>query len=181
MSFGRYDHGIVFICGGIKLTKEKEKILKIDMERKSTRRHFLEIVGKGSILIAFFATILGAIKAFIPSVLYEPPSKFKIGKPDDFPIGITFLSENKLYIFRKGNDFRAISAMCTHLNCIADWKQETNQFYCSCHGSVFSQNGNNISGPAPKPLFWHPLSLAFDSYLVVDKDKRVSQNDKLTI
>ena len=153
----------------------------MDIERKSTRRNFLEIVGKGSILFAFFTTIYGAIKALIPSVLYVPPSKFKIGKPEDFPIGITFLSEDKLYIFRKENDYRAISAMCTHLNCIADWKQDKNQFFCSCHGSIFSQNGNNIAGPAPKPLSWHPLSLAFDSYLVVDKDKQVSQNDKLTL
>jgi menaquinol-cytochrome c reductase iron-sulfur subunit len=181
MSFRRYDHGIVFVCRGIKLAKEKRKEIVIDVERKYSRRLFLEIIGKGSILVAFLAQIYGSIKAFIPSVLYEPPSKFKIGKPDDFPIGTTFLPENKLYIFRKGNDYRAISAMCTHLNCIADWKQDKNQFYCSCHGSVFSQNGNNIAGPAPKPLSWHPLSLAFDSHLVVDTDKRVSQNYKLTL
>jgi menaquinol-cytochrome c reductase iron-sulfur subunit len=159
----------------------KEQSKEIDGEKKPTRRIFLEIVGKGSILVAFLAQIYGAIKAFIPSVLYEPPSKFKIGRPSDFPIGITFLPENKLYIFRKENDYRAISAMCTHLNCIADWKQDKNQFFCSCHGSVFSQNGNNIAGPAPKPLSWHPLSLSFDSYLVVDTDKKVSQNYKLTL
>jgi len=163
------------------LEKEKGKQKEIDGEGQSTRRIFLEVVGKGSILIAFFATIYGAVKALIPSVLYEPPSKFKIGKPDDFPIGITFLAENKLYIIRKGNDYRAISAMCTHLNCLADWKQDKNQFFCSCHGSVFSQNGNNIAGPAPKPLSWHPVSLAFDSHLVVDTDKQVSQNYKLTL
>jgi len=180
MSFRCHDHGIVFVCGGIKLEKEKGKQKEIDGEGQSTRRIFLEVVGKGSILIAFFATIYGAVKALIPSVLYEPPSKFKIGKPDDFPIGITFLAENKLYIIRKGNDYRAISAMCTHLNCLADWKQDKNQFFCSCHGSVFSQNGNNIAGPAPKPLSWHPVSLAFDSHLVVDTDKQVSQNYKLT-
>jgi menaquinol-cytochrome c reductase iron-sulfur subunit len=117
----------------------------------------------------------------MPSVLYEPPLKFKIGKPEDFPVGVTFLPENKLYVFRRGNDYRAISAMCSHLNCVADWKQEMNQFFCSCHGSIFSQNGNNISGPAPKPLTWHPLSLSFDSHLVVDTGIQVSQNFTLTL
>ncbi len=163
------------------MTKEKITKKETALERKYSRRLFLEIAGKGSILIAVVAQIYGSIRAFIPSVLYEPPSKFKIGKPDDFPIGTTFLPENKLYIFRKGKDYRAISAMCTHLNCIADWKQDKSQFFCSCHGSVFSQNGDNIAGPAPKPLFWHPLSLAFDGHIVVDTDKQVSQNYKMTL
>lgn len=148
---------------------------------KTTRRFFLEISGKVSVGVALLAQAYGAIKAFIPTVLYEPPSKFKIGKPGDFPIGITFLPERTMYIFRKGDDFRAISAVCPHLNCIVDWKPDEKQFFCSCHGSVFSKDGTNLSGPAPRPLSWYPLSLSFDSHLVVETDKQVSGNDKLSL
>lgn len=152
-----------------------------EKERKITRRFFFGILGKGSILVALLAEAIGAIKAFIPKVLYEPPSKFKIGMPDDIPEGITFLPEHKLYIFREGDDFYAISAICTHLYCIVDWKPNQKEFYCSCHGSIFSQDGINLTGPAPKPLPWYPLSLAADGNLVIDSSKQVSQDYKFSL
>ncbi len=145
-------------------------------ERKITRRFFFGILGKVSILSAVFAEAIGAFKAFIPQVLYEPPSKFKIGKPDDFPEGITFLPEHRLFIFRKEDDFHVISAVCTHLYCVVDWKSDQQEFYCSCHGSIFSKDGTNLTGPAPKPLPWYALSLAPDGSLVVDSKEPVDQD-----
>ncbi len=152
-----------------------------EKESKISRRLFLEVFGKLSVVVALVAEAFGALKAFIPQVLYEPPSKFKIGKPDDFPEGITFLSQYKLYIFRNGNDFHAVSAICTHLNCVADWKPDHREFFCSCHGSVFSEDGVNLEGPAPKPLTWHPLSFAPDGNFVVETDKQVTQEYKYSI
>jgi menaquinol-cytochrome c reductase iron-sulfur subunit len=154
------------------LNEEKSKI---------KRRFFLGILGKMSILAALLAEAIGAIKAFVPQVLYEPPSNFKVGKPDDFPEKITFLPEHKLYIFRSGKEFWAISAVCTHLGCVVDWKPDQAEFYCSCHGSVFSKDGSNMSGPAPKPLLWYALSLAPDGSLVVDSKKQVAPDYKLSI
>ena len=123
----------------------------------------------------------GAIKAFLPQVLYEPPSRFKIGKPDDFSEGITFLSEYKLYIFREDNDFHVVSAICTHLDCIADWKPDEKEFFCSCHGSIFSEDGTIKAGPAPRPLSWHPLALSPDGNLIVETGKQVSNEYKFSI
>jgi cytochrome b6-f complex iron-sulfur subunit len=150
-------------------------------ERKITRRLFFGVLGKISILAALLAEFVGAIRAFIPQILYEPPSTYKIGKPDDFPEGITFLAEHKMYIFRIGNDFHAISAVCTHLYCVVDWKPDQKEFYCSCHGSVFSQDGINLAGPAPKPLPWYALSLAPDGNLVIDSNAQVTQDYKFSL
>lgn len=146
-----------------------------------TRRLFLEVSGKLSVVVALCAEAFGAIKAFIPQVLYEPPSKFKIGKPDDYSDGVTFLPEHRLYIFRQGNEFHVVAATCTHLKCVTEWKPEQREFYCSCHGSVFSEDGTNIGGPAPKPLSWHPLSIAPDGNFLVDTGKKVEQYYKFTI
>jgi Rieske Fe-S protein len=150
-------------------------------QTKLTRRFFLGLLGKLSILAALLAEAAGAIKAFIPQVLYEPSLKFKVGKADEFPEGLTFLPESKLYIFRDGNDFHAISAVCTHLFCVVDWKPDRQGFSCSCHGSVFSKEGINLSGPAPKPLPWFALSLASDGHLVVDSQKPVGRDYKFSI
>jgi Rieske Fe-S protein len=152
-----------------------------EKEGKVPRRFFLEVFGKASVVVALLAEAFGAIKAFIPQVLYEPPSKFKIGKPDDFPDGITFLPEHKLYIFRIANEFHVVSATCTHLKCLADWKPDRREFYCSCHGSVFSENGANTGGPAPRPLSWYPLSFAPDGNFVVDTGQKVEQYYRFTI
>lgn len=145
------------------------------------RRIFLKIIGKLSVLVAVLAETVGAIKAFIPRVLYEPPSKFKIGRPDDFPDGLTFLPDHKLYVFREEDGFHAISAVCTHLFCIVDWKPDQKEFYCSCHGSIFSKEGINLTGPAPKPLPWFALSLSADGSLVVDSKQLVTQDYRFSI
>ncbi|MFQ5721887.1 MAG: ubiquinol-cytochrome c reductase iron-sulfur subunit [Candidatus Aminicenantales bacterium] len=148
---------------------------------KMKRRFFFGILAKTSIFIALLIEAIGAVKAFIPKVLYEPPSKFKIGKPEDFPEGITFLPEHKLFVFRREDDFHAISAVCTHLSCIVDWKPDQQGFYCSCHGSVFSKDGVNLSGPAPRPLPWYPLSLAPDGSLVIDSNQQVARDYKFSV
>jgi cytochrome b6-f complex iron-sulfur subunit len=149
--------------------------------RKISRRVFFEISGKIAVIMALMIQAFGAIKAFLPQVLYEPPSRFKIGKPDDFSDGITFLSQYKLYIFRKDNDFHVVSAICTHLDCVADWKPDEKEFYCSCHGSIFSEAGTILKGPAPRSLYWHPLALSPDGNLVVETDKQVSNEYKFSL
>jgi cytochrome b6-f complex iron-sulfur subunit len=150
-------------------------------DNKILRRFFFEIIGKVSVLAAFFAEGVGAIRAFVPQVLYEPPSKFKIGKPEDFSEGITYLPEYKLYVFRNGGTFSTISAVCTHLTCVVDWKPDQKGFYCSCHGSKFSEDGTNLTGPAPRPLPWYALSLAPDHTLLVETDKHVTQSYKFSL
>jgi menaquinol-cytochrome c reductase iron-sulfur subunit len=46
----------------------------------------------------------------------------------------------------------AFSPACTHLGCAYHWQAEHKTFLCPCHGSVFSANGDVISGPANRPL-----------------------------
>ncbi len=152
-----------------------------EKKEKMTRRFFLGILGKLTIVGALLAETFGAIKVFIPRILYEPSSKFKVGRPENFPEGLTFLPENKLYIIRRGNDFHALSAVCTHLFCVVDWKPDSEEFYCSCHGSIFTKEGINMTGPAPKPLPWFSLALAPDGNLLVDSDEEVSSDEKFSL
>jgi menaquinol-cytochrome c reductase iron-sulfur subunit len=48
--------------------------------------------------------------------------------------------------------FFILSPICTHLGCHVDWIPADNQFHCPCHGSVYTIDGLNVSGPAPLPL-----------------------------
>ena len=85
----------------------------------------------------------------------------------DFPDGLKFLPDQRLFVFRNGKTFHAISAVCTHLGCTVraealsrpeDATVEgqplrlTHRFMCPCHGSQYDPTGKVIRGPAPLSL-----------------------------
>jgi len=148
---------------------------------KIERRRFLQWIGQWSVVAAVVTQIAGVVRAFVPRVLYEPSKKFKVGKPDKYPEGVTFVPSHRLFVIRKGNDFHVISAICTHLGCTVQWNPGGRQFDCPCHGSKFRANGVEFAGPAPRPLPWFPLSLSGDGFLVVDSAKTVSDTYRFTV
>ncbi len=138
-----------------------------------SRRSFLQLsMGWIAGTFAAAATALGTMRFLEPNVVFEPAQKFKAGAPEDYPDGsITFLEEERVFLLRRGNTFRCLSAVCTHLGCTVN-RTEVG-FHCPCHGSVFSPDGVVESGPAPKPLTWFLVTLSKDSRLLVDKGQSV--------
>ena len=58
----------------------------------------------------------------------------------------------------------------------------THRFLCPCHGSKYTGDGGNVSGPAPRPLAWYHLSVApDDGQLVVDLAQEVGHDFRLTV
>jgi menaquinol-cytochrome c reductase iron-sulfur subunit len=55
-------------------------------------------------------------------------------------------------ILKNERNLTAFSPLCTHLGCAYRWQQEKKAFLCPCHGSVFSADGEVLSGPAGRPL-----------------------------
>ena len=85
--------------------------------RGQTRRSFLDRLGLGALLAAIAGQAAIYLRALAPNVLYEPPRRFKIGPPEQFPQGVTYLDNQRLFVFRNQKTFYAISAVCTHLGC----------------------------------------------------------------
>jgi Rieske Fe-S protein len=48
--------------------------------------------------------------------------------------------------------YEVFDARCTHLGCPLVWDQVTRRFDCRCHGAVFDDRGEVVSGPAPRAL-----------------------------
>jgi cytochrome b6-f complex iron-sulfur subunit len=139
-----------------------------------SRRGFLRLLGKGSVFLAFLVQIAAAARAFVPNVLYEPSRRFKVRKPKDYPQGITFDPDHRLFVVRAEDDFHIVSAVCTHLGCTVQWKQDKSEFACPCHGSRFRQDGANFAGPAPRPLAWYATAVSPDGYLEIDTAEEVA-------
>jgi nitrite reductase/ring-hydroxylating ferredoxin subunit len=162
-----------------------------------TRRSFLQKLGLGGVLAGLAGFGWQSFRSLIPNVLYETPQRFKIGLPVSLAEGVTFLEDKRLYIFKEGKSFYAISAACTHLGCtvkyaklnqpkqveIAGKKQNIPfEFHCPCHGSKFYADGTNYAGPAPRALQWYKLEVSpDDGQLVVDLNSEVEQNFRLTV
>ncbi len=54
---------------------------------------------------------------------------------------------------KAGTEFKAFSAICTHLGCIVKLEPDISKIYCPCHAGYFDPvTGDVISGPPPKPL-----------------------------
>jgi menaquinol-cytochrome c reductase iron-sulfur subunit len=147
-----------------------------------------------------FGAVVGAwplFRSLIPNILYEPPKRFKIGKPEDYQQGVRYLDEHRIYLVREENAFHAISAVCSHLGCTVKFAPFKNQkemtvrkktynskgeFHCPCHGSRFRDEGTNFAGPAPRPLQWYRLELSpEDKQLVVNMSEEVNRDFRLVV
>lgn len=167
------------------------------MSKPSNRREFMIQLGTGAGVAALTGQAVASLRSLVPNVSYDAPTTVKVGPPEEFPDGLKFLPDQRVFVFREGNTFHAISAVCTHLGCTVRAEalarpeetardgrslRLTHRFLCPCHGSEYKGDGSNVSGPAPRPLTWYQLSLApDDGQLVVDLAAPVEPDFRLTL
>jgi menaquinol-cytochrome c reductase iron-sulfur subunit len=163
----------------------------------TNRRDFLIKLGSGAGVVAIAAQAGASLRSLVPNVSYDAPTTVKLGPPDEFPDGLKFLPEERLFVFRAGKTFHSISAVCTHLGCTVRAEalsrpeettvggqpiRLTHQFMCPCHGSRYKGDGARVSGPAPKALAWYRLSVSpDDGQLIADLADEVDSSFRLTL
>ncbi len=121
------------------------------------------LAGIGQMLVIFG-------RFMFPNVLYEPPSKVRIGRREDFPdesVETKFKTKG-FWIVNHAGELFALYAVCTHLGCPPNWLANEQKFKCPCHGSGFRISGINFEGPAPRPLERFKI-YEEDGEIIVDK------------
>lgn len=144
-----------------------------------SRRRFLQIAGWGSFFAAIGISFIGAVRFLYPRVLFEKPSTFEIGSPEefrlngdsDYQIYENWKTEYSVWIVRDKSRIFALHAKCTHLGCTPNWFADDGVFKCPCHGSQYHCNGVNFAGPATRPLDRFSISVNDAGSLVVDKSR----------
>jgi Rieske Fe-S protein len=129
----------------------------MERERSSSRRSFLHRFLISWLLLVSLPGIYAVIQYLIPPKLRERLlESILIAKTQDIPSdGVKRVKFNKkpVYLFRNAEgQVKALSGVCTHLGCVVEYHGEQRNFVCNCHGSTFSLEGKNLSGPAPRPL-----------------------------
>jgi cytochrome b6-f complex iron-sulfur subunit len=137
------------------------------------RRKFLSTLGWAGVSLSAAFAAIGNFLYLKPAVDYGPPTRIRVGKPEDYKEGIKEVMENeRIVVVRERQGFAAISVKCTHLGCTV--RTSDSGFECPCHGSQFDNDGFVTGGPAPAPLAWYQVSLAPNGEIEVDKTVKVA-------
>ncbi len=138
-------------------------------------------VGRRSLLSWFFGTSIGA---FLASVLY-PVGRFLIppkveestARAVTLDLKAATIKANSGQIFKFGSrpgilirtpagELRAFSAVCTHLQCTVQYREDFQHIWCACHNGHYDLNGKNIAGPPPRPLEPYAVNERADKIVV---------------
>ena len=86
----------------------------------------------------------------------------------EIPVGSgkIFTPEKVVVTQPVSGDFKAFSAVCTHMGCIVS-QISNGTIDCPCHGSQYSiKDGAVVAGPAPSPLPAEPIKLSGTSIVL---------------
>lgn len=165
------------------LITQVEERFQEKMSRREWMHKSVSAAGWGALFLAAGIGGYQSVKFFYPSVVFHPPSVFRIGKLDDFLVegkpdlyGVIcvenrFKNEHRFFVVREEQRIYALFARCTHLGCTVNWFEEIRTFKCPCHGSEFHANGVHFAGPAPRPLDRLKISRDSGGDILVDTRK----------
>ncbi len=91
-----------------------------------------------------------------PEVAEASVNEVSVGNVGDYAVGsggiVKFGTKPVLLIRSSESEWRAFSAVCTHLNCTVQYQQDERRIWCACHNGIYDLNGRVVSGPPPRPL-----------------------------
>jgi cytochrome b6-f complex iron-sulfur subunit len=133
---------------------------------QTSRRRFLNWL-LGTSFGALLVSILYPVSRFLtpPTVATAITNETDAGPTDD-PVFtekgykiVQFGSDPVIVVKAGEGDFRAFSAVCTHLACIVGYRSAQRTIWCNCHNGQFNLEGQVIGGPPPKPLAQYAVHL----------------------
>ena len=121
------------------------------------RRTLLRWLLGGGFTASVVSFLYPAVKFMNPPTVPEASTnEVSAGKVQDLKPNsgkiVKFGSRPALLIHVSDTEWRAYSAICTHLNCTVQFQDSTRQIWCACHNGFYDLNGKVVSGPPPRPL-----------------------------
>ena len=127
------------------------------------------------------ATLIPVARFIIPSEASGSGSSSvvaaKVGelKPNEGKI-FKFGNAPGILILKPGEDpssassYVAFTAVCTHLNCTVQYRDDLKEIWCACHNGHFDLNGKVISGPPPEALRQYRVAIKGDEIFVSSEE-----------
>jgi cytochrome b6-f complex iron-sulfur subunit len=136
-----------------------------------TRRNVVRWLLGGGLASSIAAFLYPVVRFMNPPALAEASVNEVVAcksqelKPNSGRI-VRFGSRPVLLVRASENEFRAFSAICTHLNCTVQYREDSRQIWCACHNGTYDLNGAVVSGPPPKPLEEYQVRLRGEEVVV---------------
>ncbi|MFZ3213270.1 MAG: Rieske 2Fe-2S domain-containing protein [Terriglobales bacterium] len=135
------------------------------------RRRIMQVLLGGGLLASAVAFLYPVLRYLVP------PAATDLGGDSVVAAKVGELKANSGKIFRFGSrpgllvrtadgEYRAMSAVCTHLNCTVQYRSELREVWCACHNGFYDLNGRNVAGPPPRPLESYAVHINGDDVVV---------------
>ena len=138
------------------------------------RRRIIEALLGGGLFASFVSFVYPVLRYLIP------PHVADLGGDEVVAAKVGDLKPSGSRIFRFGTrpglllmtaegEYRAVSAVCTHLSCTVQYRGDLRQIWCACHNGLYDLAGRNVSGPPPRPLEVFQVHVRGDEIVVSRK------------
>ncbi|MFI5088857.1 MAG: ubiquinol-cytochrome c reductase iron-sulfur subunit [Terriglobales bacterium] len=135
------------------------------------RRRLMQVLLGGGLLASAAAFLYPVLRYLVP------PAATDLGGDSVVAAKVGELKANSGKIFRFGSrpgllvrtadgEYRAMSAVCTHLNCTVQYRSDVREVWCACHNGFYDLNGRNVAGPPPRPLEAYVVHINGDDVVV---------------
>ncbi len=135
------------------------------------RRRFINYLLSTSLGATLVAIVYPIIEFLIPPQVAEAPQNNVVAgkinelKPNSGKI-FKFGTQPGILVRTSSGELRAFSAICTHLNCTVQYREDQQHIWCACHNGHYDLNGKNIAGPPPRPLEQYTVNVRGDEIIV---------------
>ena len=146
---------------------------------KISRRDFLNLVWGATGALAVTELSFVGLRFLSPRATEgEFGGEFNLGAYENYPLGsVTPVEAGRFYLVcLQDNGFLAIYRRCTHLGCAVPFDQARGEFVCPCHGSVFTNEGDVLNQPAPRPLDLFQITVNEEGEIIVDTSSPIERN-----
>jgi Rieske Fe-S protein len=130
----------------------------------------------GWLLATSGGTLLGVLlypvlRYVIPPLQAEAAAGAVVaGKTKDFAPNsgriVRFGARPAIVVRLATGEFRAFSAVCTHLQCTVQYRPDLEVVWCACHNGRFDLTGRNVGGTPPRPLDQLDVAVRGDDVVV---------------
>jgi nitrite reductase/ring-hydroxylating ferredoxin subunit len=141
------------------------------LNRIMGRMEFIVVLIRVSFLAILSMTVYPILRFLIPPKFRLPRDlSVNAAKLAELPLNTAkifpFGTKPAILIHTPSDEFKAFSAVCTHLNCTVQYDDKSSVILCACHNGRYGLDGQVISGPPPKPLEEFKVFLRKDEIIV---------------